>query len=229
MHFSFVGLALAMMVTSTMAKPRGPYLISVTGKTNSSINGYVKACNAGVAQEGLCYDSSQVPEDSSFYQFYHEAGLDAKSRRASYLVFNLLVKAESGLQSLPSAVRLEPTLGSNVNVAFIPVGVNKPTPFSVAANGSVYATGLADDRSWNETRPEPDGADRQAANFQVCWQWVGAYWYHAIGWATSLPPQNPSCEPVDLKLVDLVPPSSTRAMDRTPTDLPGSENDKVGR
>ncbi|KAI0097017.1 hypothetical protein GGR51DRAFT_553281 [Nemania sp. FL0031] len=193
MHFPFASFALAALAAGHInyAKPKGPYLISITGKTNSSIKGYAKACHASAAQEGLCYDEPpRAPESDPYYLFFYSAP-PKKDLLSGRLIFGFM--GPDGEEEVMSTVQIDQGLGSNVNRAIISVSLDSHTNFFVDNNnpeGNIYITGLVDDSHWNQTRPEQFG------------QWVGFYWYYSVAWVTTLPPHNPSCEPVDLKLVD---------------------------
>jgi hypothetical protein len=136
-----------------------------------------------------------MPAESYFYKFFYNYTLDEENIKTGYLVFNLPSTVKEA--GVPSAVRLEETPGSNVNLAFIPIGFDNPNTFSLGDDANFYISGLLDDRIWNETQPN-FGETRALANFHLCWQWVGFYWLYSIAWATTLPPQNPSCQPVNL-------------------------------
>ncbi|TGJ78927.1 hypothetical protein E0Z10_g9839 [Xylaria hypoxylon] len=200
MYSLSVILALTTIVAGTIADfTTGPSLLRITGKTNSSLNGYAEACHAGAANEGLCY-VEQAPKDYDFYHFYYNYTIDGNGIKKGIIIYMLDYNGSPNSGHLDSAVRLEPELGSNLNLAFIPAGVERPTIFSVGDDGKFYISGLRDDRASNETQPE-FGGNRDLANFHLCWQWVEFYWLYSIAWATTLPPQNPSCQPVDLELV----------------------------
>ncbi|KAI3320832.1 hypothetical protein HD806DRAFT_537895 [Xylariaceae sp. AK1471] len=188
--------AIADFTVATGSNVTGPFLLRITGKTNSSIDAYAKACHAGAGQEGLCYDE-QVPADNYFYQFFYNYTLDESNIKTGYIIFILFSTEEE--EVIPSAMRLEETPGSNVNLAFIPIGFDNPNTFSLGDDGNFYVAGLMDDRNWNETKPE-FGGNRDLANFHLCWQWAGLYWYYSVAWVTTLPPQNPSCQPVNLRI-----------------------------
>ncbi|KAJ8126959.1 hypothetical protein O1611_g6679 [Lasiodiplodia mahajangana] len=185
MQLLLAGFALVALAASAVINRRfeGPYLISITGKTNSSIKGYVKACDAGAAQHGLCYDEPpQAPEKSPYHQFLYSAPRN-KDLMSGFLLYGLPVTGPDGDDSFHSAVQMEQGLGSNVNRAVIPIGLDKPTNFFVDENdpeGKIYITGLIDDRHWNQTEPERYGEFYNAANFHLCWQWIGFHWYYSV-------------------------------------------------
>ncbi|KAI1423396.1 hypothetical protein F5Y12DRAFT_533624 [Xylaria sp. FL1777] len=197
MHSLSVVLALTTVVTGAIADlfSTGPSYIRIVGRTNMSINGYTEACSSGSGEQGLCY-VDRLPDDKVFSQFYFNYTVSAGGVRAGMITFNMNV---NGTEPMSSAVRLVENPGSNVNLISLPVILDKPLTFSAVDDGHLYLSGIRDDTHWNETRPDFEG-NLNMANFFLCWQWVGIYWYYSLAWATSLSPQNPSCEAVDLLL-----------------------------
>ncbi|KAI1124201.1 hypothetical protein F5Y10DRAFT_269323 [Nemania abortiva] len=202
-------MAVSTMAASIISGP--PFLISITGKTNTSIKGYAEACRAGTGGSyGLCYDAlDQPPKDSGPHQFWYEVSNGANIKD-DYLLYMLPING-SYSDGPFSAMQLRPALGSNVNMAFIPLGIDRPTSFDVSdEDGKIYLADLEDDRNYSEKMPE-SRARQDADNFHVCWQWVGPFWKYSVAWVTVLPPQNPTCEPVELRLVGWGGQFGTRA------------------
>jgi hypothetical protein len=67
-------------------------------------------------------------------------------------------------------------------------------------NGSLYISSAVDDSNFNATYPSPSPYFQNISNFHLCYQYYSGYYYQSIAWVTTQPPQNPSCEPVDLSL-----------------------------
>jgi hypothetical protein len=62
---------------------------------------------------------------------------------------------------------------------------------AASGNDSAYVAGV-----------EPTNITTAAYyNWYVCWQYLTGYYYQSIGWAQSLPPQNPTCQAVTITQV----------------------------
>ncbi|KAI1307546.1 hypothetical protein F5Y03DRAFT_394081 [Xylaria venustula] len=201
MHPLSVIVPLAIMVTSAIAHPfsTGPSLIRVIGRTNSSIDGYAILCNAGTGGKGLCY-YDHVPVNYIVSQFYYNYSIDNFGTRSGIITYNLNLKVLNDTQLLHLGMQLQGAPGSNINPAGISPDLEDSDTFWIDDNDNFYIGNIQDDTYWNETTPSIRG-DRNLSNFHLCWQWVGSFWHYSISWATTLPPQNPSCQPIDLRLV----------------------------
>jgi hypothetical protein len=95
-----------------------------------------------------------------------------------------------------------------VHLALIPPGIDDGTPVSLDfSTGLFYMANLYNDTQWNASVPT-DNTGRNTSNFHLCYQWTGGYWYDSIAWVSGLegvPPQNPSCQPVNLGVESLAP------------------------
>lgn len=69
---------------------------------------------------------------------------------------------------------------------------------SISDNGTFFMRGWPDYRHSNETYPSPMIKFPDSANWHLCWRWSPGNMRHALAWVTTLPPMNPSCEPVQL-------------------------------
>ncbi|KAI0423127.1 hypothetical protein F5X98DRAFT_369139 [Xylaria grammica] len=198
MHSLPIVFILVAMVSGTIADLIGPSHLRVTGKTNSSINGYIQACYASEGEEGLCY-VEQIPELLyDWVHFYYNYTVNEMGTKKGMITFVQNVTGDQ--HQLTSAVQLVPSLGSNVDLAFIPIGIYSATVFSLGDDNKFYISNVQDDSYWNETKAIYGGKDM--ANFHLCWQWVRHHWWYSLAWTTTLPPQNPSCQPVYLELMD---------------------------
>jgi len=96
-----------------------------------------------------------------------------------------------------------------VHTALLPPSTGDGAPFSLDFDtGFFYMGSLYDDTHWNATPPVPTEPSRNVSNFHVCYQWTGGYWLRSLAWVSGLegyPPQNPSCEPVNLGVESLGP------------------------
>ncbi|KAI1437450.1 hypothetical protein GGR50DRAFT_73359 [Xylaria sp. CBS 124048] len=188
----------------------GPFALRITGKTNASIDGWALACHAGAATEGLCYVNGSAPVSGAEYEFYYNYtyyGNDTYPGAISYVY--AYQGADGTSVHVPSFMKIYPNWASNIHVALFPPGLEDSTPVSLDFNtGFFYMASLFDDSLANATSelmgqlPETINV----ANFQLCYQWTGGYWYRSIGWLSGLPgtkAQNPSCWPVNLGIESL--------------------------
>ncbi|KAL7624541.1 hypothetical protein AAE478_006108 [Parahypoxylon ruwenzoriense] len=199
----------ALATTATALNATGPFVLRITGKTDSSINGYAGACHAGAGIEGLCYTPGAAPADaSSSYSWYYNYTSSDSSTGApiqpGYLTWLLPLVGENTTISVPSAMRISSNWGSNVQTALVFPGLEGGTPvYYHAANGTLYIQGGYDDSSFNSTAPTSPPTLGNLTNFHLCYQYTGGYYYHSVAWVSTQPPHNPSCRPVDLSMQDL--------------------------
>ncbi|KAI1363359.1 hypothetical protein F5Y08DRAFT_354417 [Xylaria arbuscula] len=198
MHSSIV-LALATLATGAMSKifSVGPSFIHITGKNDTRIKGYGQSCHAGAAAAGLCYVDREDDENLKLYYFNYST--DATGDRAGALTFNMEFQKSNGTETMPFAAKLRANPGSNMQVVIFGPGLEEDSVFSAGDDGKFFISGLRDDSHWGEKQPA-FGGHMDLQRFYLCWQWVGFYWRRSIAWASSLPPQNPSCEPVNVRI-----------------------------
>ncbi|KAI1099708.1 hypothetical protein F4804DRAFT_73634 [Jackrogersella minutella] len=207
MLFQLTALA-ALAATTTASNATGPFALHITGKSNSSIDGYAAACHAGAAIEGLCYSPGSTPSAGSATEFYFnytaynsDTGVPSQPGWLTYL---LTAGSTNGTITEPSAMQLIPSYGSNVFSALIFPGVEDGTPvYFHPANGTLYISGGVDDSNFNASFPVPLPSLGNLTNFHLCYQYLTGYYYQSIGWVSTSPSHNPSCEPVDLSIKEL--------------------------
>lgn len=170
--------------------------------TNVAFAGYVGACHAGAAIEGLCYEAAGVDVPGSYDQYYFNA--TSPNGTQGLLIWELPLSNGNGTTDyVPSAMTLFPNYGSNVAVPLFYPGVSYSTGttyVSLSDNGTLYLSGGVDDRNNNATYPNPVQYFGDLTNWNVCYQFTGGYYYYSIGWAFNQPPQNPSCQAVQLTI-----------------------------
>ncbi|GAP90527.1 putative cell wall protein RHD3 [Rosellinia necatrix] len=192
----------------------GPFALRITGKADSSVNGYAWACHAGAATEGLCYAEGDAAVSGSVYEFYYNYTYFENFNYPGSIsyVFSYL-DADGTAIRVPSFVYLYPNWASNVHLALIPPGTDGGTPVSLDFDtGFFYMGSLLDDSAWNATAPTAETAAHNVSNFHLCYQWTGGYWYRSVAWVSGregTAPQNPSCEPVNLGVESLAPTTTT--------------------
>ncbi|KAI0879874.1 uncharacterized protein GGS22DRAFT_176619 [Annulohypoxylon maeteangense] len=202
----FRSTALAVFVaTATASNSTGPFALHITGKGNSSIDGYAAACHAGAAIEGLCYSAGSTPPAGSVTEFYFnytaynsDTGAPLQPGWVTYL---LSAGSGNGTITVPSSMRFIPNFGSNVLTALIYPSVEDGTPvYFHPDNGTLYIAGGYDDSQFNATYPDPVPTLGNLTNFHVCDQFTGGYYYESLAWVSTLPPRNPSCQAVDVSI-----------------------------
>lgn len=90
-----------------------------------------------------------------------------------------------------------------MNVALFYPGIDEYTTLNYQDDGSLYINGGTDDSNFNATAPFPTPQLGNLTNWHLCYQFTGGYYYQSIAWVTTQPPQNPSCAPVNLVLVEI--------------------------
>ncbi|KAI2616398.1 hypothetical protein GGS26DRAFT_578467 [Hypomontagnella submonticulosa] len=207
MLFQFTAIA-ALVATATASNSTGPFALRITGKGNSSIDGFAAACHAGAAIEGLCYASGSAPVPGSVTEFYYnytsynsDTGVPSQPGWLTYL---LQAGSGNGTITVPSSVRFLPAFGSNVMTALIYPSVEDGTAvYYHPDNGTFYINGGYDDSKFTTSYPNPVPAQGNLTNFHLCYQFTGGYYYQSIAWVSTQPPQNPTCQPVDLSIEKL--------------------------
>ncbi|KAI1630899.1 hypothetical protein F4809DRAFT_646934 [Biscogniauxia mediterranea] len=193
----------AWAATATAASVTGPFAIHITGKTNSSIDGYAGACHAGAAIEGLCYSTGPVSGSSfEFYYNYSSYNSDTgEPQQPGYLTWLLPFTGPNGTQqTLLEPLAFYPSWGTNVATGLLyPTAVYDGTSlYFHPDNGTFYIAGGYDDSQFTEDRPQVFTSLGNLTNFHLCYQDTGGYWYQSISWVFTDPPRNPTCQPVDL-------------------------------
>ncbi|KAI1822730.1 hypothetical protein F4861DRAFT_373634 [Xylaria intraflava] len=201
--------AAAAVFSSAVAdvKVVGPFALRVTGKKDTTVNGYAWACHAGAATEGLCYTAGSSPVSGAQYEFYYNYTFYESDSYPGFISYVVTYQGDSGEPvHVPSFMRIIPVWSSNVHLALITPDVESGTPVSLDFDaGLFFMRSLYDDSHWNATAPSgQSGID--VANFQLCYQWTGGYWYQSIAWLSGLPSasaQNPSCQSINLGVESL--------------------------
>ncbi|KAI8949227.1 hypothetical protein F4801DRAFT_603425 [Xylaria longipes] len=203
--------AAAALVTGAAAENNvvGPFALRITGKADSSIDGYAWACHAGAATEGFCYSSGPAPVSGSVYEFYYNYSYYESYNYPGYISYIFSYAGADGNQvKVPSFAHIYPSWASNVHSLLIPPGIDEGTPLSLDFDtGFFYMDSLYDDTHWNATTPSGERTE-DVSNFHLCYQWTGGYWYRSLAWVSGfegVTPQNPSCEPVNVGVEALAP------------------------
>ncbi|KAJ8131478.1 hypothetical protein O1611_g2147 [Lasiodiplodia mahajangana] len=151
----------------------GPFALRVTGKTDPSIDGYVWACHAGAATEGLCYTEGATAVSGPVYEFYYNYTYFESNTYPGSLSYVFSYEGTNGAAvKVPSFMHIYPNWASNVNVVLIPPGTEDGTLISLDFDsGFFYIGSLYDDTHWNSTIPSLD-TPRNVSNFHLCYQWT---------------------------------------------------------
>lgn len=182
--------------------------VSRGSHTDDTFAGYAGACHAGAAIEGLCYVGGALNTTATYQQFYFNYSSYNPTTGEVYpygwLEWELqYIGLDNEIATTPEALQIFLNLGSNVNVALFYPGYNQYTSLQKDENGVLYISGGYDDSNFNETYPNPIPQLGNLANWHLCYQFTGGYYYQSIAWVTTLPPHNPSCQPVDLTLTQI--------------------------
>ncbi|KAJ8123551.1 hypothetical protein ONZ43_g533 [Nemania bipapillata] len=206
--FSSVVIAVALIArVAADINVIGPFALRITGKTDSTIDGYAWACHAGAATEGLCYTAGDTAVNGPVYEFYYNYTYFESNAYPGSISYVFSYQGTDGAAvKVPSFMHIYPDWASNVHVVLIPPGIDDGTLISLDFDtGFFYMGGLHDDSHWNATTPNLE-SPRNISNFHLCYQWTGGYWYRSIAWVSGyegVVPQNPSCEPVNLGVESL--------------------------
>lgn len=85
----------------------------------------------------------------------------------------------------------------NSNVAAPLFGFEYGTSVGFDNDGKLFTYAYYDDSTFV---PQQQPVTGHFAYYQwfICWQYLTGYYYQSVGWAMTLPPQNPTCEPVEI-------------------------------
>ncbi|KAK8074118.1 hypothetical protein PG994_005017 [Apiospora phragmitis] len=210
MKFSLSASLLALAASAVQAQApqnqTGPFFLHITGKDNKTIDGYGGACHAGAALEGLCFDNGPAPSGdhvnygSFFFNYTGNQNMD--SAEVGFLSWNLQLAPGSDPAFVPSAMTFtysstsnvaQPLFGASSNAGGQSVGFDK--------DGKMFVYGYQDDSTFEPNVPPKPSQPKAYYNWFVCWQSFTAYYYPSVAWATTLPPQNPTCQAVDITQV----------------------------
>ncbi|KAI0180121.1 hypothetical protein GGR52DRAFT_568880 [Hypoxylon sp. FL1284] len=194
----FLGLA-ATAVSAQNVTTTGPFFLHFTGKDGSTLDGYATSCHAGAAIEAVCYGAGGVPEATNYTQyFFNYTGYNSVGdSQAGQVFWNLPYVGENGQALEEQVMNLQYIVNSNVAGAMFGLGVQ--TLFGFDADGRMFGYNYYDDTTFTAgTNPAPNGEASAYYQWYVCWQYFTGYYYQSLAWATSTPPHNPTCEPVDV-------------------------------
>ncbi|KAI2626419.1 hypothetical protein GGR54DRAFT_636990 [Hypoxylon sp. NC1633] len=202
MKFQLSALLAGFAATAVSAQynQTGPFTLHVAGE---GIDGYLTACHAGAAIEGLCYSAGSPPEGSAYSQYYF-----------NYTGYNTIGSDEVGLVfwKLPyndqngNPAFQEQSLGlyyiPNSNVAAAMFGFGTSSLYGFDADGKLFGYNYYDDSTFTpEVNPVPTGDGTAYYQWYVCWQYFTGYYYQSVGWVTGGAPHNPTCEAVTITKV----------------------------
>ncbi|KAI2465522.1 hypothetical protein F4781DRAFT_408876 [Annulohypoxylon bovei var. microspora] len=199
-----LGLA-ASVVSAQDTNQTGPFFLQITGQQNSSINGFANSCHAGAALEGLCYSPGEVPAvtlASYQYWFNYTGYTTVDGAEVGQVTWKLPYTDQNGnAAEEPQLLGLQYILNSNVASTLFGIsssGIN----VGFDTDGKLFGWNYYDDSTFTPgTNPAPDGTGKAYYQWYACYIYYTGYYYQAIGWAASLPPHNPTCEPVDITQV----------------------------
>lgn len=155
----------------------------------------------------MCFIEGAVNSSSTYSQFYFDFGGYSPDTGEVFQPgwVSWLLPYQNGNGSTlyqTSPLEFQPSWGSNVAPGYFQPGETY-TYIGYDDDKKLYMNGGYDDSSFNATRPEPVPTLGNLYNWNLCYQYLGSYYYQSIGWSFTDPPHNPSCEPVDLTLVEV--------------------------
>ncbi|KLU87402.1 hypothetical protein MAPG_06402 [Magnaporthiopsis poae ATCC 64411] len=171
----------------------GPFNLIVSESSNSTVVGWLLgACHAGAGTEGLCvYNDGPSPPSSTFS---HNTSDDSEPVSGP-LVWELPTKLNGMPTTLPSSMSLSYTAWSDIAVPLFRPGYSK-TPIGFDEEDKMFLVAYGDDGvhdPQDQLKAIRVEEARKMYNWYVCWTYIGSYYYHALTWSTSHPPQNPTC------------------------------------
>ncbi|KAI0490304.1 hypothetical protein F4859DRAFT_4958 [Xylaria cf. heliscus] len=210
--------AAAFITAATAQVPQihvvGPFALRITGKTNTSIDGYAWGCPSGLYKRTLCYTAGSTPVKGSLYEFYYNYTYFADTYHGNYslpgyisYIYTYLGDDEK-IVKVTSFVQIYPNWASNVHVLLIPPGMDDGTPILLDFDTSFFYMTLYDDTYWNSSTWTRERKLNES-NFHLCYNLIGGYRDYSLSWVSGLEsvrPQNPTCEPVNLGVESLAPP-----------------------
>jgi hypothetical protein len=211
-------LTLSVLTTFTSAQTypnqTAPFQLKIISYDNSTLNGSsVYACHEGAAIEGICNQGqlTSVPTSASTFTFNYTDGQvvdDPSIGVPGYLTY--LLQASAVNVSEP----LELTLLESSNIAH-PIFTPSETGSQVAFDSKdllnvrlifIYTWSLTDQvkqiQSYVDDMVYPPQAGSPKAYYRwyLCTTYYSSYTYETLNWVLgSFPPQNPSCQKVDVK------------------------------
>ncbi|KIW00351.1 uncharacterized protein PV09_08063 [Verruconis gallopava] len=192
-------LVSAFVSAQTYPNQTAPFSLKIVSADNATLNGAsLFACHEGAAIEGLCNAGqiTTVPTDASLFTFNYSAASTVENADAGatgYLTY--LLQASGVNVSEP----LELTMLESSNVAhpiFSPSEVGTAVAFD--SKNLLNIQSYIDDT----VTPPVAGAFKAYYRWYICMTYFGGYTYQTLNWVLgSYPPQNPSCQKVDIQRV----------------------------
>jgi len=192
-------LALAALTSAQYLNQTAPFKLVLSSAHNETLNGSsLFACHEGAAIEGACLAGrmTTIPTYASSFQFNYSDSIPPQNADAGtegYLTYFL--QGANFAISQP----MELTMLESSNVAH-PI-------FSPSETGTVVAFDNKEmlniqeyvDDTLYPPRALEDGP-RAYYRWYLCTTYYGGYTYETLNWVLgSFPPQNPSCQKVDVK------------------------------
>ncbi|KAH8648462.1 hypothetical protein BX600DRAFT_475299 [Xylariales sp. PMI_506] len=188
-------------VTAQESAEEGPLGLRITGQTNSSIDGWLGACHTGAGIEALCYAPAPVENFTGSYEFYfnYTGYTQVNGSEVGVLSWKLPVNINGTVEEIPSALSLVYQPNSNVAAPMFGFGSGGSLPVGFDEAGKLFVWNYIDDSTFVPGEfPETTGNGTAYYNWYLCWEYLTGYYYNAVGWAQTSPPQNPTCQAIDI-------------------------------
>ncbi|KXJ97202.1 hypothetical protein Micbo1qcDRAFT_191755 [Microdochium bolleyi] len=182
----------------------GPFYLHIKGYGND-LDGYVSACHAGAAIEGLCYTAGKPTNLASDpYEYYFNTttsgGPDVDGSPTGTLFWRLPVQVNETTPFVEQAMSFQYAPSTNIAAPLFTFQSGTLVGFNTTGlSKQLFAYAYADDSKFQPGVRPDIGLSFAIRHWFVCWQYIGAgYYYQAVGFSTTLPPHNPTCQAVEI-------------------------------
>ncbi|KAH7041000.1 uncharacterized protein B0I36DRAFT_311921 [Microdochium trichocladiopsis] len=195
--FAFSGV----VVAQQDADQSGPFYLHIKG-SGSDLDGYVSACHAGAAIEGLCYSPGGKPtaDKAASYEYYFNTTgspqLDNGSP-AGILFWRLPVQINPTTPFAEQPMTFQYSPNSNVAAPLFGFQDGTLVGFDKDDGNKLFTYAYVDSSTF-QPGVQPTTGSYDYKSWFVCWQYFSGYYYQSVGFATTLPPNNPTCQAVEI-------------------------------
>lgn len=191
-------LALTAFSSAQYLNQTAPFKLTILSAYNETLNGSsLFACHEGAAIEGICNAGqlTNLPQAATTFAFNYSDSIpaqDPKTGQDGYLTY--LLQA-SGL-NVSEPMELTMFVSSNVaHAIFMPSETGQLVAFDDQGLMNIHS--YLDDTVYP---PKSDGTPTALYRWFMCTTTYGSYTYETLNWVLGkFPPQNPSCQDVQIK------------------------------
>lgn len=144
-----------------------------------------------------------MTKDSYVYYFNTTAAADGSSNSVpakGTLFWRLPVQINETTPFVEQPMTLQYSPGTNVATPLLgfdygtQVGFDGDSP----QQQRLFVQTWFDDSTFEPGVQPTIGSGYALYRWFVCWQYIGGYYYQSVGFATTLPPNNPTCQAVEI-------------------------------